>query len=135
MPGRGFLEVARDLVAGPTEYPWRTAVVSGYYALVLECRDALLRWGFALPPRVNMHAWVRLRFTYTTDPDLRAIGKTLDPLVQRRNKASYDLQSIMFSSSLVGQDTIKEATAAVALLDQIEADPARLAAAIAAVRP
>src|SRR5947209_8691515 len=135
MAGRGFLQVARDVATGTTQYHWRTAVVNAYYALVLECRDALSGWGFVMPPRDNMHAWVRLRFIYAADADLCAIGRTLDPLVRQRNKASYDLQSPAFSSTVVAQSAIQDATAGIALLDQIEADPARRAAAIAAVRP
>ena len=37
MPGRGFLDVARELAAGATEYHWRSAAVNAYYALFLEC--------------------------------------------------------------------------------------------------
>jgi hypothetical protein len=92
MPGRGFLNVARDAVAGATKYHWRAAAVHAFYALFLECRDALFRWGFAMPRRDNVHAWVRLRFTYAADPDLKSIGHSLDDLVQLRNAASYDLR-------------------------------------------
>lgn len=135
MPGRGFLDVARDLVTGPTEFHWRTAVVNAYYALVLECRETLFRWGFAMPRRDNMHAWVRLRFTYAADADVRSVGRTLDRLVQDRNKASYDLQPSLFGSSAIAQKAIQEATDALALLGQIDADPARRAAAIASIKP
>jgi hypothetical protein len=135
MPGRGFLDVARDVAAGATEYHQRTAVVNAYYALVLECRDALLGWGFTMPRRDNMHTWVRLRFTYATNADLQAIGKALDRLVQQRNRASYDLLSPMFAAPSVAQNAIQHATDALALLDQIENDSARRSAAIASIRP
>jgi hypothetical protein len=49
MPGREFLELARE-VLGLATLPrhWRAVVVHAYYALLLECRDAMTRWG--LPP-------------------------------------------------------------------------------------
>jgi hypothetical protein len=136
MAGRGFLEVARELAAGPTPYHWRTAVVNAYYALFLECRDALSAWGFALPPRDNAHAWVRLRCTYATDADLKRIGDALDKLVKRRNPASYDLRSLpLFSTSTVAYEAIQQTTNALAVLDSIHGDPVRRAAARAAIRP
>jgi hypothetical protein len=135
MSGRDFLIVARDVAAGATESHWRAAVIHAYYALVLECRDALFRWGFVMPRRDNMHTWVRLRFTYAADVDLKTIGDDLDNLVQERNRASYDLQSTAFSVASVAHIAIGDATSSLALLDQIEGDPARQAAAIASIQP
>ncbi len=135
MPGRGFLDVARDVAAGPTEFHWRAAVIHAYYALVLECRDALSRWGFVVPRRDSMHAWVRLRFVYSSDSQLKAIGDVLDKLVQQRNRASYDLRSSEFSSPGVAHDAISDASAALAVLDQVDADSARRTAAIQSIRP
>jgi len=66
MNGRAFLEVARSDVAGPSEAYWRAAAVHAYYALILECRDALLRWGVTIPPRQNVHAFTRLQLTYSS---------------------------------------------------------------------
>lgn len=135
MSGRDFLPVARDTAAGPTEFHWRAAVIHAYYALVLECRDALIRWGFVMPRRDNMHTWVRLRFCYASDPDLIDIGDALEQLVQQRNRANYDMQSTAFSAASVAQKGIRDAAGALALLDQIDADPGRRPAAIAAIRP
>src|SRR5437899_12670360 len=91
MNGRDYLTVARELAAGPTEAHWRTAAGRAYYALMIECRDALRRWGFVPAARDNVHTFVRLRLTFAAYPDLKKIGDALDRLVQWRNYADYQL--------------------------------------------
>jgi hypothetical protein len=136
MDGRAFLAVALDLAAGPTEAHWRAAAGRAYYALFHECLSALGRWGFSLPGRDRAHAVVRLRFTYATDADVKAIGWALDSLVRSRNEADYRLTTPgSFTSPWAAEQAIDEARAAIALLDQINGDPHRRAAAIASIRP
>jgi len=111
-------------------------VIHAYYALFLECRDTLTRWGIAIPPRQNVHSFVRLRFLYAANADLNALGRTLDRWCRSRNQANYDLSGLpKFATDAFAHDAIREITAALVLLDAIDADPVRRAAAVAAFPP
>jgi hypothetical protein len=136
MQGREFLDLARELLVGTKAIHWRGAVIHAYYALLLECRDRMERWG--LPPltRQQVHAQVRLRLIYSTNSDLKSIGFTLEELGKHRNSASYDLQPLpRFATDADARTDVTSATQALALLDAIDADPVRRAAAIASIRP
>lgn len=134
MDGRAFLDLARQLILGTTEAHWRGAAGRAYYALMLECREALRRWGFAPPSGHGVHSFVRLRFVYAHDLDLKEIGYKLEKLGKIRNFADYEIPSSpFFKSAKIAQESIDDATDALALLDQIEADPPRRAAAVAAI--
>jgi hypothetical protein len=136
MRGRDFLELAREIVGLGAERHWRGTHIHAYYALLLECRDTLIRWSFAAPPRHAVHGEVRLRLVYSTDADVKVIGMALDRLSRRRNWASYDLQPhATFGNESFARRSIQDAADALSLLVAIDADPARRAAAIAAVRP
>ncbi len=136
MNGRRFLDLAREVAARATEVHWRGSVIHAYYALFLECRDAQVRWGFPNPPRYTAHAPVRLRFQYSTVADLKEIARILERLVKLRNLASYDLTTrTEFLSDQAATEAIQDAADMLTLLDAIEADPARLAAAIASIPP
>lgn len=135
MQGRAFLDLAKEIIQGNTEVHWRGAAGRIYYGLMLEFRDALQRWGFTAPPRMNVHAFVRLRFTFAANADLKAIGGLLDSLSQLRNRADYQLGRIReFLSSAVTQQALQEAQRHLAVLDSVNSDPSRNAAAVAAIR-
>jgi hypothetical protein len=104
--------------------------------LLLECRDAMTRWG--LPPlsRQQVHAQVRLRLVYSTYPDLKEIGRKLERLGMDRNSASYDLRSLpLFASPAAAQAAVQTADDGLTLLDAVDADPARRTAAAASIKP
>jgi hypothetical protein len=136
MRGRAFLEVAKRLAQGTSEADWRTAAGRAYYALLLEGRSSLQRWGFSPPGRDPMHAFVRLRLIYATDRDLKGIGHHLEQLARLRNHADYQTEAPgrWFGSGVEAVQAVQHAADAIALLDQVEADSTRRAAAIAAIR-
>ena len=72
----------------------------------------------------------------TEDKDLKTIGITLDHLSQRRSWASYQLgPHVRHGSAAAARQSIQQAADALALLDAIDSDPARRAAAIASLPP
>jgi len=94
------------------------------------------QWGFPAPPRQQVHHQVRLRLIYSSDADLKNIGYQLEYLSQDRNLANYNLKDLpLFSTVTKAQANINVVENAIALLDAIDADPARKAAAIASIRP
>jgi hypothetical protein len=136
MDGRAFLDVAQRLSQERTEADWRSAVGRAYYGLLLEGRAALRRWGFVSPPRDQVHRFVRLCLVYAADQDLKNIGRALEELQKLRNQADYEPEQVgRFASSLVAQQAVAKARAAIALLDHVETDANRRAAAIATIRP
>ncbi len=135
MDGRAFLDVARELVVGATEAHWRSAAGRGYYALMLECRDALRRWGMSPPSGQGVHSFVRLRFIYAAEPDLKKIGSTLEQLLKLRTNADYQLAaSASFVSASMTQAALSDVADALALLGALEADPVRCSAVAAAIK-
>jgi hypothetical protein len=135
MRGRAFLDLAREILRGGGERHWRGASGRAYYSLMLECREALFRWGFPLPPRDNVHTFVRLRFTVPVHADLRTIGDHLERLGRLRNQADYDLTTlIQFARATYAQRAVQDAGSSLVLLDAIDGDGARRAAAVAAIR-
>lgn len=135
MRGREFLDLAKEMIRGATEKHWRGAAGRAYYALMLECREALLRWGIPMFPNESAHRFVRTRIIVSGGRDARLIVDWFDRLAALRNKADYVLTTLSeFSSSARTRLALQEADSALACLDAIETDPARLAAAIAAIR-
>lgn len=136
MRGRAFLRASHHLVTNASEPCWRSAIVQGYYALFLECRDMLTGWGVVLPPRHQPHFWVRQKLQFATDADLKQLGNMLERLLRLRNRASYDLgPSPAFSSEVDARQSIRDVEDSLDLLDAIEADSSRRALAIASLPP
>jgi hypothetical protein len=136
MRGRAFLVLADEVVKGSDEQHWRGAVIHAYYGLMLECREALVRWGRPVPPRYNVHQHVKQTFLFASQREVKDIGFALEDLLEARNWASYDLAARPeFASDANALAWARRARVALASLDAIEADPARLAAAVASLPP
>ena len=135
MVGRDYLTLAREIFSGGSERHWRGALGRAYYALMLECRDLLARWGFVPAPRENVHTFVRLRFVFAADPDAILIGRRLDWYCGLRNRADYDLSThTAFSSDSTARKAINDVTDALTRLDALSIDAARVASIIADMR-
>ena len=136
MKGREFLDYARSLLPSLREVAARAVVIHAYYGLFLECRDALRRWQFVPPRRENVHTWVRFRFAHAGDRDLQVIGAALADWSRERNFASYDLKYTPSVSWLtLATEAVTKISVVLALLDQIDGDPARRQAAVATITP
>ncbi len=136
MRGREFLDVADQLLNESFESNWRTATGRAYYALFLESRDALERWGFGGTRRDQAHMAVRLKFRYATDVELKKIGDDLELLGNRRNVADYQMASPgrFFASEWETVRMIGYARRSIEVLDRIDADAALRTSAIATIR-
>jgi hypothetical protein len=107
-----------------------------YYALLHEVLHALRGWGLSLPPRDKVHTFARLKLVYATDSDLKRTGLMLEALGRLRNTADYQLSPPgPFATARVAVQALADAQAALALLDALEADPARRAVAVGSIPP
>jgi hypothetical protein len=102
---------------------------------MLGGRATLEKWGFTATRYDQIHSFVRLRFHMAADADLKVIGQWLEGLGRLRIKADYDMKpGGWFSTAAVAKQSAYDANAALDLLNDIDANPARRAAAIAAIR-
>ena len=134
MTGRDFVNTADHLSTRTAESDWRSAVSRAYYAVYLECREAMRRWGLTISVR-GSHRDVGQRLSAPANADLNLIARTFDHLASLRNKADYELATIpAFASAVKAKAAVSDARKAIALLDALEADPARLKQAIDDIR-
>lgn len=131
MNGRAYVAVARQPVQGPDKSFWLAGAGRAYDGLLWEAWTALERWGFAIPPHVNIHFHVRL--SCAVDPEAQLVGRGLEKLGDLRNRADY--RRTFWRESQSATEAVIEAEENVARLDPIEADPQLRAAAIAGIRP
>lgn len=135
MEGRQFLPVARGLAAENDEASLRTAASRAYCPLFFEARDLLARWGFAPRAPFQVHVAVRERLEQTAMSDSSLIATRLRQLFTLRAKADYEnAMSSPFDAPFVIEQAVEDSSQAIDLLFEIDGDPGRRAAAIAAVQ-
>ena len=108
-----------------------------YYALMLEARELLGRWGLSRPPRDKVHNFVQLKLLYSADPGLRQVGLTLERPGKLRIDADYRSSDPdrRFTRRGTIERAVEAAGRAIAVLDEVEGDQTRRAAAIESVQP
>jgi hypothetical protein len=135
MDGRAFLDSARLLLATPTEANRRSAVSRGYFAILNEARAALERWGFVVGATADIDASVIAHFGRAANTDAVRAWDVLDRLERNRQTADYFLTAPGgFADEREVRHLLQLAQTGIDLLDQLEADPARRAAVVAAIR-
>ncbi|HEV3080998.1 MAG TPA: hypothetical protein VGY66_14540 [Gemmataceae bacterium] len=118
-----------------SEADWRTAAGRAYYTLMLEAREALRRWGFSIPKGDQIHRFVRLRLLYAADSDLRDVSLTLEESGKLRAEADYQIENPgRFATPDDVRQAIIDSNNALVLLDRVNGDNVRLAAAISAIQ-
>ena len=85
-------ELAGDAANSPNEEAkLRSSVSRAYYAAFCKARNHLRDIdGNQIPPKVNVHTYVRNQFKNSSDKSRKKIGNDLNRLRLRRNKADYE---------------------------------------------
>jgi uncharacterized protein (UPF0332 family) len=89
MDARDFLTLAENLVSGPLEAEWRSAVSRAYYAAFHVARELLHHCNFRVPRDEKAHVYLTRRLGNAGHPDTDAAGRKLDTLRTERNRADY----------------------------------------------
>lgn len=127
MDARDFLVLARQLIGSSDEAAWRSGVSRGYYAAFHVCREFMEWLRFKPPQSDRAHAYLWMRFHNSQDALLIQAGGELSNLRGRRNIADYDLRRSM--SQAAARIEVQAAEAIITLIETIQRDPARSAAA------
>ena len=89
--GGDFLTLAERWANGTSEGEWRSAVSRAYYAAFHEARELLRDLGFRVPRGDQAHAYLWMRLSNCSDPQVQRAGSELNRLRRDRNRADYDI--------------------------------------------
>jgi uncharacterized protein (UPF0332 family) len=116
MNPREFLEVADDLAMGIREGDWRSASSRAYFAAFHVARRLLRQCGFAVPQADGAHGYLWLRLSNAGHPDIKKAGNDLRHLRTYRNRADYEIDSLVMH-----HDAIDAVALADNFIDVLEA--------------
>ncbi len=103
--------------------------------MLQEARVALDRWGFPLPPQDDIHDFVLSRYDSVPNMDLLRVADVLQRLGGLAEEADFALTAVgSFADASKVSQRLLLAQIGIALLDQIDNDPARRATAIGDLR-
>jgi len=103
--------------------------------LLHEAKAALEHWGFPLPLQDDIHAFVLSRFGTVPSMDLLRVEDALLRLKPFADEADFALSPVgSFATAAAVSQYLVLAQVTIALLDQIDNDPARRAAVIGDLR-
>jgi len=132
MTPRAFLDVAGEWAVGTHEAEWRSAVSRAYYAAFHTARNLLELCGFTVPPADQAHAYLWLRLSNASHPDVVQVGHDLQYLRRVRNGADYDIAQAFPQALAVKQ--VELASGIVDLLENVPTLPTVLARITAAIQ-
>jgi uncharacterized protein (UPF0332 family) len=132
MDETGFLELADELSTGFRQADWRTAISRAYYAAFHKARTLLQQGGFRVPDAERAHAYIWLRLSNSTHPDVNDAGGRLSHLRSMRNWAEYDFDQPLDESAAISYVGI--ALGIVQLLHHLFNEPAILTRVLDAIK-
>ena len=135
MDGRTFLVSAQLLMRKPSEVNRRSAVSRAYFAILNEARAALERWGFSVVAKAGVDRSVVSHFDKAVNRDAIRVWDALTQLERNREAADYFLTGPgAFADESEVRRLLRLVQIGIDVLDELEADPVRRAAVVAAIR-
>jgi uncharacterized protein (UPF0332 family) len=115
--------LAETWIQGASEAEWRSAVSRAYYAAFHKARLLLRNLGFRVPRGDQAHAYLWLRLSNSSDPQVSSAGSALNMLRSDRNFADYDIEPDLIHAD--AQPQVTRGRRILQLLDNAAIEPTR----------
>jgi uncharacterized protein (UPF0332 family) len=122
MNGEQFLALAAELISGPTESHYRSAVSRAYYGAFHVARRLLEDVGVHLPKGEQVHAKATYCLQDCGEQVAGEAADDLETLRNERNRADYDLDRIVYQQR-VAEMQVRKAQQIAAKLQQCRSGP------------
>ena len=122
MNGEQFLTLAAELISGPTEAHYRSAVSRAYYGAFHIARRLLEDVGVHLPRGEQVHAKAIYCLQDCGEQSAAEAAAYLEILRTERNRADYDLDRTVYQQR-VAEAQVRKAQYIVAALQQCRSGP------------